>query len=109
MDEFFENSLKIEQLGPLRKHLGVWWEFCTNHDGKIYLEAPMEKMRNGIILDFEKATGKPVKLFTTPAYAGTTLLSYEGELVQLTEFRSILGKLLYYVNKIAPAMFLNSI
>ena len=107
MDEF-ENYLKIERLGPLRKHLGVWWEFCTDDDGEIYLEASMEKMRNEIILDFEKATGKPVKLFTTPAYPGTTLSSYEGEPVQLTEFRSILGKLLYYVNKIAPAM-LNSV
>ena len=107
MDEF-EKHLKIERLGPLKKHLGVWWEFCTDDDGEIFLKASMEKMRAEIISDFEKATGKEVKLFSTPGYPGTTLETHKGEPVQLTDFRSVLGKLLYYVTKVAPAM-LNSV
>ena len=107
MDEF-EQHLKIERLGPLKKHLGVWWEFCTDDDGEIFLKASMEKMRTEIISDFEKATGKTVKLFSTPGYPGTTLETYKGEPVQLTDFRSVLGKLLYYVTKVGPAM-LNSV
>jgi hypothetical protein len=85
----------------LKKHLGVWWEFCTDDDGEIFLKASMEeKMRAEIISDFEKATGKEVKLlFSTPGHPGTTLETHKGEPVQLTDFRSVLGKLLYYVTK----------
>jgi hypothetical protein len=80
MDEF-EKHLKIEWLGPLTKHLAVWWEFCTDQEGEIFLKASMEKMRHEIIEDFEKATGNPVQEFATPGYhPGTTSRDNFGDL-----------------------------
>ena len=43
MDEF-ENHLKIERLGTLKKHLGVWWSFKNDKRG-MHLEGSMEKIR----------------------------------------------------------------
>jgi len=41
----FFKYLKIEILGKLKKHLGVWWEWLEDpHTKEIYLKATMPKM-----------------------------------------------------------------
>jgi Reverse transcriptase (RNA-dependent DNA polymerase) len=40
LEEFlteFQKHLKIERLGKLKKHLGLWWEWMTGPDGEVYL------------------------------------------------------------------------
>jgi hypothetical protein len=39
----FEKHLKIERLGKMKKHLGIWWEWKQDERG-LYLEGSMEKM-----------------------------------------------------------------
>ena len=96
--------MKIDKLGQVRKHLGVWWTFQEDEDGEIYLKADMEDMRKDIISKFEEARGKTVPSYQTPGYTNQLLKKNLGNPLQRTEFQSVLGQLLYYTTKIAPPM-----
>lgn len=50
MDEF-EKHLKINRLGRLRKHLGVWYEFDKDKDGNMAVTLTMPKMIDEIAQD----------------------------------------------------------
>jgi hypothetical protein len=100
----FEKHLKIERLGQIRKHLGVWWTFCEDESGEIYLKADMEDMREDIITKFEQLTGKAVQEYQTPAYPNNPLVKNDGEPIWRTEYQSFIGQILYYTTKIAPPM-----
>jgi hypothetical protein len=39
-----ESKVKIEKLGRLKKHLGIWYEWKKDELGNTYLEATMPKM-----------------------------------------------------------------
>jgi hypothetical protein len=97
-----ESRYTIEKLGKLKKHLGVWWEWRTDENGEIYLIATMPKMVKEIEDKFEAATGKKAKLAPTPGLPGTSLTKNQEEIVMIDEYRSIVGKLMYYMCKIAP-------
>ena len=100
----FEKHLKIDRLGQVRKHLGVWWTFHVDSNEDIYLKAEMEDMRRDIIKKFEDVIGGPVGSYQTPASATQQLTKNDGEPVRRTDYQSILGQLLYYTTKIAPPM-----
>jgi hypothetical protein len=100
----FEKHLKIERLGTIRKHLGVWWTFCEEDTGEIYLKASMEDMRNDIINNYEKITGQSARPNQTPGNPGIQLKKNQEEPVMLTEYQSLVGQLLYFTTKIAPPM-----
>ena len=107
IDEFyvaFERYLKIDRLGQVRKHLGVWWTFHVDSNDDLYLKADMEDMRKEIIDKFEGVTGKPVGSYQTPAMSNQQLRKNLGEPIKRTDYQSILGQLLYYTTKIAPPM-----
>jgi len=71
----FAEHLKIEILGKLKKHLGVWWEWKTNpNDGEVYLEASMPRMVNEIKMAYINATGKSPRAASTPGYPGKCLV-----------------------------------
>jgi hypothetical protein len=94
--------VKIEKLGRLKKHFGIWYEWKKDKLGNTYLEATMPKMIEEKIAKFEKATGKKAKAYATPGYPGKTLRKNEGAMIELDAYRSIVGKILYYATKIAP-------
>jgi len=51
--------LKIEILGKLKKHLGVWWEWLEDpHTKESYLKAMMPKMLQEIKEAYADAIGK---------------------------------------------------
>ena len=62
----------------------------------------MPEMTDDIIKSFIKATGKQPKKAPTPGYPGKTLSKNEEESVLHEEYRSIVGKILYQMTKIAP-------
>ena len=96
------STSKIEKLGKLKKHLGVWWDWRKDSDGSDYLVANMPKMIKEIEEKYTATTGKAAKAAATPGYPGTTLSKNTGETVKLDEYRSIVGKLMYFMTKIAP-------
>lgn len=103
LDEF-ETHLKIDRLGRMRKHLGVWWEWCRNSNGETYLKASMPKMVQEIEDAFVAARGRKPKAAPTPGYPGKMLRKNDGETIMLKEYRSIVGKIMYYTTKIGPEM-----
>ena len=100
----FEQHLKIERLGQIRKHLGVWWTFHEDEDGEIYLKADMEDMRKDIIEKYEKTRGQKVSPSQTPGNPNQHLKKNTGDPIMRTEYQSIIGQVLYYATKIAPPM-----
>jgi hypothetical protein len=46
--------------------------------------------------------GKKAKIYATPEMPGETLVKNTGPMVELDAYRSIIGKILYCVTKIAP-------
>jgi Reverse transcriptase (RNA-dependent DNA polymerase) len=65
--EEFQKHLKIERLGKLKKHLGIWWEWMTEPDGEVYLRASMPKMIEEIRKAHTEATGNELRPAMTPA------------------------------------------
>ena len=98
-----QKHYNIEILGTLSKHLGITWTWSKSK-GETELIATMPQMEKDIIEAAEKVLNKTLKPQPTPGYPGKTLIKNEGEPVNLDEYRSIVGKLLYYMTKVAPEM-----
>ena len=62
----------------------------------------MNKLEDEIVETYEKITGKEVKTFETPGYPNKYLSKNEGPTVNMTEYRSMVGKIMYLTTKLAP-------
>jgi hypothetical protein len=102
----FEKDLKIERLGSLKKHLRVWWEWLVDDQGESYLKDTMPKMIREMNKAFQVARGKPARKAATPRFPRKMLRkSEEGiEPSMITEYRSIVGNILYYTTKVGQDM-----
>jgi Reverse transcriptase (RNA-dependent DNA polymerase) len=96
--KMIESKVKIEKLGRVKKHLGIWYGWKNDELGNTYLEATMPKMIEEISVKFEKATGNKAKAYATPGNPGKTLRKNEGA-IELDAYRSIVGKIMYYATK----------
>jgi hypothetical protein len=92
----------IDILGTLLKHLGIIWKWIKNEKGEICLQATMPLMLEDILKSYEQATGKQATIAPTPGYPGLVLSKYTRTPIKLGEYRSLVGKLIYYMTKIAP-------
>jgi hypothetical protein len=103
--EKFKSELKkrfnISDLGQLKKHLGVWYDWRTDDNGETYIVASMTKLEDEIVEAFETSTGKMVKETETPGYPNKFLSKNEGKPVKMTEYRSMVGKIMYLMTKLA--------
>ena len=109
-DDFIENmknKLKQEfgivEDGQLRKLLGIRynWEYCDDSErSKVVLS--MNDKAEEIIQTYEKLTGLTAKEYKTPGKPGELLEKHEGDPVMHNQYRSILGKLMFYVTKVSP-------
>jgi hypothetical protein len=101
----FEKHLKIERLGKMKKHLGIWWAWKEDERG-VYLEGSMDKMKEEIINQYEKLMGKDARLAVTSGYPGKILEKSEPDapVMMQMEYISIIGKLQYYQTKIGPTI-----
>ena len=103
--QWFKDAIRkhfnIKELGVLKKHLGVWYEWGNDSTGR-YLESNMDDFVMGMANDYKTTFGQFPKAATSPALPGTNLRKNEGTPLSHKEFRSIVGKLLYFVKKIGP-------
>jgi hypothetical protein len=105
--EWFKTELRkinnIKDLGRLKKHLGIWYEWLRDEKGP-YVRANMDDMAKGIITDYSKYTGKSAKGAKTPGYPNVCLTkgAEDDEVLNLEHYRSLVGKIMYYVTKISP-------
>ena len=89
--------------GRLRKLLGVRYDWKKDDDtDEAYLELTMNDKGKEIIEAYEKVTGRTPKDYSSPGAPGTVLKKNEGEMIKRDEYRSIIGKLMFYTTKIGP-------
>ena len=107
--QWFKNEFKqkynITELGRMKKHLGMWYDWKKDNDGETYIKVTMDTMIKEIVELYEKVTGKKVKDQLIPGYPNKwlTKLKDESKIVRQKEYRSLVGKILYYVNKMDVA------
>ena len=103
--KLFKNEMSkwvtIKELGIVRKHLGVYYARGHDKDG-IYIEVNMVDFVKGMTNDYVEMTGHLPKRAATPGLPGTTLERNEGEIILQPEYRSVVGKLLYFMKKVSP-------
>jgi hypothetical protein len=98
--DMLSKRFKWTSQGRLRKHLGVRYEWMIDENGDRLIVATMKKLVNEIIQAFEKATGKPAKLYNTPGTPGVSMTKNTGSVVKQEQYRSIVGKYMYLVVKL---------
>jgi hypothetical protein len=84
----------ILDLGRLKKHHGEWYESKSDKNGETYILTSMTKL--------EDEVGKNVKEKETPLYPNKNLRKNQGEPVKITEYRFLVGKVLYLMAKLVP-------
>lgn len=117
--DWFKTEIKkrfsIQELGPIKKHLGVWYERKSDELGPFY-EVRMDEYKKEIVNDWTTMYGVPKKA-KTPGYPNKTLVKNEGAVVDLEVYRKFLGRIMWLVRKVAPecgnavrelAMFMDS-
>jgi hypothetical protein len=104
--EWFKVGVKkrfnYSDLGKLKKHLGVWYEWKENNSEERHLIGSMPKLVKEIIESFERHVGREAKEYSTPGTPGISLLKNTSEIVDAEKYRSIVGKYMYLVTKIFP-------
>eukprot|EP00980_Cylindrotheca_fusiformis_P025459 scaffold13757_cov82-Cylindrotheca_fusiformis.AAC.1 len=96
-----QKRFKITDLGPLKKHLGVWYERCNDSKGE-YFRMTMEKYQVDIISDWEQIVGKKCKPAKTPGFPGESLTKNTGDEVDKENYRKVLGRLMWFTRKLMP-------
>ena len=84
------------------KHLGVWYKEKHDENGERYLEADMHDTVDGIIDTFEGITKKKPKGYSTPGTPGMSMQKNTADPIDETEYRKIVGKIMYLVCKLMP-------
>ena len=93
-----DKRLSIKDEGRLSKHLGVRYEW--NADGSLTMH--QKDYIADIITTYEKF-GECIN-FPTPGYPGKCLLKREGESVDVTGYRSFVGKILFAMKNTYPEL-----
>ena len=102
-----KNKLKTEfgvvEDGRLRKLLGVrykWEDLDDDENARVVMS--MDDKAQEVIDAYEKVTGLNARVQNTPGKPGEALDKNAGPAVKQAEYRSVLGKLMFYVTKISP-------
>ena len=88
--------------GQLRKLLGIRYKWMRTIEGRPYVVMSMDDKGANIVRAYEKYTGKTPKVYSSPGEPGKVLSKNEGEIIMMTEYRSLCGLTMFYSCKIAP-------
>ena len=91
--------VKCKDEGRLSKHLGVRYEW--NADGSLTIHQHDDI--TDIIGTYEEKYGES-RSFPMPGYPGKCLLKHEGDPIEVTGYRSFVGKLLFAMKKTYPEL-----
>ena len=101
---WFKTEIKkrfnISELGPIQKHLGVWYERKSDKAGEYY-EVRMDEYKSEIVKDWTELVGE-LKDAKTPGFPGESLVKNEGDPVNKDLYRKFLGRLMWLIRKVAP-------
>ena len=99
------NSVKISDLGKLKRHLGVDYKYGTDEDGD-YILSYMTDYIEAIVRDYDEYTESKCKEFSTPGASVTPPLrsTPEDEIINMEMFRSFVGRILFACGKTEPTI-----
>jgi hypothetical protein len=97
-----KKRFNITDLGLLKKHLGIWYDWKEEENGEKYIVATMPKLVGEIIESFEEHMSREAKISKVPGTPGETLpkAKEEEEELNAEKYRSIVGKIMYLVTKV---------
>jgi hypothetical protein len=97
------NSVKISDLGKLKRHLGVDYKYGTDEDGD-YILSYMTDYIEAIVRDYDEYTESKCKEFSTPGASVTPPLrsTPEDEIINMEMFRSFVGRICLRAAKLSP-------
>ena len=93
---------KITREGEITKHLGVEYEWGEDENKKMFCKATMNKKVIDIVNSYEEHTQTKVKEYDTPGTPNKNLIKNDQDIVNLDEFRSLVGKLMFFTTKVCP-------
>ena len=98
-------SVKISDLGNLKRHLGVDYEFGTDSEGD-FIRSYMTDYVESIVRDYEEFKESGIKEFSTPGASVTPPLrsSVDDEIIDMEPFRSFVGRILFACGKTEPTI-----
>ena len=86
----------IKELGLPKKHLGVWYKWGNDGNGRFLLSS-MEDFFRGMINVFIDLFGRYPKHAETPGLPGTSLTKNDDDTLLHGEYRSMVGKILFRI------------
>ena len=101
--EQLRKTYKITDLGKLKRHLGVWYEWNKNGEDSM-VKINMDDMASKIVKEYEESTNGTVKEWNSPGYPSIKLTKPENdnETYNQDNYRLMAGKVMYLVNKSNP-------
>src|SRR5210317_2162293 len=93
---------KYTSQGGIKKHLGINYELKRDENGNPVWELTSPKLVHQIIKKFVDTKGHGLKESTLPATPGHTTIKYDGDPEAESDYRSIVGKIMYLVTKLMP-------
>ena len=102
--DLVEEEFNITRDEVIKKHLGVDYLWERDGDGNMSVRLTMVKKANDIVAHLEWYLGREIKVYDTPGKPSTILPKNEGEILDLSEFRSLVGKIMFFTSKIGPTL-----
>ena len=84
----------------MRKHLVINYEW-KEEDNEIFVEVRMDRKRSNIIKSYEKLTNKVCRIRKTSASPGNVLKKNKDEPINIEQYRSMVGKFMFYYTKVS--------
>ncbi len=88
----------------VRKHLGINYEFKRDGNGDMCAFCTMEAKVDDIVKSYEEYIGAKAKVYESPGAPNSVLDKNDGEVVDIDKYRSLVGKIMFFVTKIGPKM-----
>jgi hypothetical protein len=102
-----EHLTTISHLGPLNRHLGVYYTKGEDDAGPYY-ETEMKDFVMDTVAIYEELVGKPATVFPSPGYPSTVLSKNEGAIMHQIEYSGVGGTLCNWQSKKQTGVFLSS-
>ena len=98
--EQLKERFKLKEMGIMKRHLGIRYEWKKDKEGQAYVIATMDDLIKEIIKTTEEHLGREVKPQDTPAKPNQLLELDDSAIINDKMYRAIVGKIMYLTNKL---------
>jgi hypothetical protein len=94
-----KKHVNITDIGTIKQYLGVNYKIKEDKNG-LHIECEMQAYITNVMKDFEEYAGKPVKDYNTLGKPSYMLPKNEGDIIDESDYRCIIGKALFAIRKV---------